>query len=260
MTKAAEGYRVEPFPRIRLPMVDGGRLGRQRHTIHGLAEVDITDTRKALRSYRLRTGQPISFTAYIVACIGHAVGKYSYMNAYRNWRNQLITFDDVDVSMFFEVEVDGKKLVRPHVLRGVNRRSFQDIHEEIRTFQTQHHSSVEARAINYFVMLPGIIRRFIYWLLFRNPPLMKKYMGTVSLTALGMFGTGGFWGIPVPNHTLQITVGGIAEKPGVVNGEICVRKYLSVTVSLDHDIVDGAPAVRFVSYLKGLIESGWGLA
>ncbi len=34
---------------------------------------------------------------------------------------------------------------------------------------------------------------------------------------------------------------------------------LSVTVSFDHDIVDGAPAARFTSQLKSLIESGYGL-
>ena len=45
------------------------------------------------------------------------------MHAYRNWRNQLIIFDEVDVNMLFEVEVDGVKTIRPHILRGVNKKS-----------------------------------------------------------------------------------------------------------------------------------------
>lgn len=40
-----------------------------------------------------------------------------------------------------------------------------------------------------------------------------------------MFGSGEFWGLPVPNHTPQFTLGGIAEKPGVVDGRIEVREY-----------------------------------
>ena len=57
----------------------------------------------------------------------------------------------------------------------------------------------------------------------------------------------------------MMTVGGIAEKPGVVNGTIAIREYLSLTLSVNHDIVDGAPAARFTERLKELIESGYGL-
>ena len=57
----------------------------------------------------------------------------------------------------------------------------------------------------------------------------------------------------------MMTVGGIAEKPGVVNGTIAIREYLSLTISFDHDIIDGTPAARFTERLKELIESGYGL-
>ena len=75
-----------------------------------------------------------------------------------------------------------------------------------------------------------------------------------------MFGNVPGWGIPIPTYTLSITVGGIAEKLGVVDGRIESREYLSITISFDHDIVDGAPAVRFTQRLKELIESGYGLS
>jgi pyruvate/2-oxoglutarate dehydrogenase complex dihydrolipoamide acyltransferase (E2) component len=54
-------------------------------------------------------------------------------------------------------------------------------------------------------------------------------------------------------------LGGIGEKPGVVDHRIQVRKYLSVTVSFDHDVIDGAPAARFTQRLKNLVENGFGL-
>ena len=56
-----------------------------------------------------------------------------------------------------------------------------------------------------------------------------------------------------------IIVGGIGEKAGVVDGHIATREYLSMTISFDHDIIDGAPAARFTQRLKELIESGSGL-
>jgi pyruvate/2-oxoglutarate dehydrogenase complex dihydrolipoamide acyltransferase (E2) component len=57
-----------------------------------------------------------------------------------------------------------------------------------------------------------------------------------------------------------LTVGGIVEKPGIVDGRIELREYLSLTISFDHDIVDGAPAARFAAHLKQLIECGYGLS
>lgn len=59
----------------------------------------------------------------------------------------------------------------------------------------------------------------------------------------------------------MLTVGGIATRPVfVADGTVQPREYLSLTVSVDHDVVDGAPAVRFVQRLKELVENGCGLA
>jgi pyruvate/2-oxoglutarate dehydrogenase complex dihydrolipoamide acyltransferase (E2) component len=88
---------------------------------------------------------------------------------------------------------------------------------------------------------------------------LKKTFCTVGMTAIGMFGNGGGWAIPFGVHTLDVALGGIEERPGIVNGHIEPRAYLDVTLSFDHDIVDGAPAARFTSRFKELIESGYGL-
>jgi pyruvate/2-oxoglutarate dehydrogenase complex dihydrolipoamide acyltransferase (E2) component len=62
------------------------------------------------------------------------------------------------------------------------------------------------------------------------------------MSAIGMFGPGGGWGIPIAPPTLMITVGGIATKPRYVDGRLQPREMLDVTISVDHDLVDGAPA------------------
>jgi hypothetical protein len=254
-------YSVTPFPRERWLMVDGGRIGRQKHLIHGLVEFDVTEPRAILREHKRQTGEAVSFTAFIAHCLGLAVGEHKQLHAYRNWRSQLILFDDVDVSTIFAVKTaDGGEKILPHVLRTTNQRGVRDMHEEIRAFQAGHRTGGEADTLGWFIRLPGPIRRALYWACLRNPPIFKSAMGTVSLTAIGMFGDGGGWGLPVPAHSLQITLGGIAEKPGVVNHHIEIREYLSVTISLDHDVVDGAPAARFTQCFKTLVEHSAGLA
>ena len=240
-------------------MVDGGRLARQKHIIHGLVEFDVTLARATLRQHKEQTGESISFSAFFLACLGKAIDLDKRVHAYRSWRHQLIIFDEVDVNMLFEVEVDGKKTIRPHILRGVNKKGIHELHGEVRAFQMEHKSSQESRFIEAFVRLPGFVRRLFLWALFKNPRLLKEYYGTVLVSSIGMFGTGSGWGIPAPNHTLQLTLGGISEKPGVVDRRIAIREYLSVTISFDHDIIDGAPAARLAQHLKELIESGDGL-
>lgn len=249
-----------PYPRSRLLMVDGGRLGLRKHTIHGLVEFDVTQARETIRQHKAQTGETLSFTAFFLACLGKALETNKFMHAYRNWHNQLILFDEVDVNTLFEVEVAGKRTIRPHILRGVNNKSLRQIHQEIRAFQQEHQSSQEAKFIDWFVRLPAFARRLFLRVLFKKPQLIKDYYGTVLVSSVGMFGEGSGWGIPVPNHTLQLTLGGMVKKPGVVANRIEIREYLSVTISIDHDIVDGAPAARFTQQLKELIESGYGLS
>ncbi|HEU4708147.1 MAG TPA: 2-oxo acid dehydrogenase subunit E2 [Methylophilaceae bacterium] len=108
--------------------------------------------------------------------------------------------------------------------------------------------------------VPGFIRDVFYWAFRQNPRWLKARAGTVVVTSVGLFGQGAGWGLTfLPFHTLGLTIGGIAEKPGVVEGRIAIREYLSLTLSFDHDIVDGAPAARFTQQLKELLEQGYGL-
>ena len=64
----------------------------------------------------------------------------------------------------------------------------------------------------------------------------------------------------MPSSTLTVAVGGIAQTPWVVDGKIAMREVLDVTLSVDHDVVDGAPFARFVSHFRELLESAHGLS
>ena len=262
MGTVQDGYTVRPFPKARHVYVDTLYLGQRKHTVHGLIEVDVTKARQFIREHKSRTGETLSFTAFVLTCLGRAVDANRYMHAYRNWRNQLVLFDEVDVTTMFEIEVDGNKLPLAHVIRAVNRRPFRDIHDEIRGLQAERRRDTSmpyARLMALYPLVPAFIRRFLYRMLLKSPHLMKEQIGTAILTAVGMFGQGGGWAITQPIYTLGIALGGIGQKPGVVEGRIEVREYLSLTLSFDHDIIDGAPAARFTQRLKELLESGYGL-
>ena len=92
------------------------------------------------------------------------------------------------------------------------------------------------------------------------PREWRKRWGTVTLSAVGMVGKGAGWGIPPSSPSIcWITVGGIGQRREDVDGRGASRDYLSLTVSFDHRMIDGAPAARLTERLKELIVSGYGL-
>jgi pyruvate/2-oxoglutarate dehydrogenase complex dihydrolipoamide acyltransferase (E2) component len=249
-------HRIEPFPRGRRLVTDVGHLARNKPVIRGLLEFDVTRPRRIIRAHKEQTGETLSFTAYLVACAGKAIDSNKYLHAYRNWTGKLVLYDEVDIATMIEVERDGKRFPVGHIIRGANRKSFRQIHEEIREVQATPVERQEAGQLMALSAFPGILRRLLFRVMELSPRLIKQYRGTVVLTAVGMFGQGGGWGLSLPTHTLGITIGGIDSKPGVIDGKIEVRECLSVTLDFDHDIVDGAPAARFAQRYRELVESG----
>jgi pyruvate/2-oxoglutarate dehydrogenase complex dihydrolipoamide acyltransferase (E2) component len=67
------------------------------------------------------------------------------------------------------------------------------------------------------------------------------------------------WGIPIGVQPLMFSLGAIAKKAGVIKDTIEIREILHATILFDHDIIDGAPATRFLAELKVLIETGFGI-
>ncbi len=249
-----------PYPRIRRWTAAAYRSVRNKTMIHGQIEVDVTNARAHLQEYKATTGESLSFTAFLTACLAKAVDENKAVQAIRKGSKRLVIFNDVDVWAPIEHELAGQKVILPHIFRAANRKSFRAIHDEIRTAQ----AADIARFVKGPRFPPAALFRPYMWLFWRvaraRPRFQKLSVGTVAITAIGMFGKGAGWGVPPPDPTpLLITVGGIGEKLVMADGRVTVREYLSLTISVDHDIVDGAPAARFTRRLKELIESGYGL-
>jgi hypothetical protein len=74
-----------------------------------------------------------------------------------------------------------------------------------------------------------------------------------------MFGKGGGWPITIGFDSLEIALGGIAQRQGVPGSTEGDDEFLSMTVMNDEEVSYGAPAARFVSSLTELMQSGYGL-
>jgi pyruvate/2-oxoglutarate dehydrogenase complex dihydrolipoamide acyltransferase (E2) component len=252
-------YQLVPYPKMRRATAVVLRSFQRKPMMHGLIEADVTMAREFLREHKARTGESLSFTAFIIGCVGKAVEEHKTVQAYRQGWKHLVVFDDVDVATVIERDVAGQKVPLVYVIRTANRKTFREIHQEIRAIQAQD----VAKSVLGFTSLPFLptvlFTRLLYRMLRTFPQLHKRVVGTVGVTAVGMFGKGSGWGIPVAAASLAVTLGGLASKPGVIDGHIAIRDYLCMTLSFDHRITDGGPAARFAERLKELIESGYGL-
>ncbi|RPI87364.1 MAG: dehydrogenase [Chloroflexi bacterium] len=253
-------YTTEPFSFSRQVAADGLAESIKKHWIHALIEVDVSKPRNRLREIKQEIGQSLSFTGFLIYCCAKAVDEDKHLHAYRDWHNRLILYDEVDVFTPVERFVQGRNEVHRTIIRAANRKSVRQIHDEIRQAQSEEREeTVVVRSSKLYGAMPAFVRRVLYRAITSSPHLLKKNAGTILVTSLGMFGHGVAWGIPIPAHTLTLTVGGIASRPLANDGQIENREHLCLTFSFNHDIIDGAPAARFVQGFKEFVECGNGL-
>jgi pyruvate dehydrogenase E2 component (dihydrolipoamide acetyltransferase) len=78
--------------------------------------------------------------------------------------------------------------------------------------------------------------------------------GTFTLSNLGMFGVDAFSAIITPPQAAVLAVGRIADRVVPVNGQPGIRPMLTLTLSSDHRVVDGAQAAAFLGDLVGQVS------
>ena len=79
--------------------------------------------------------------------------------------------------------------------------------------------------------------------------------GTFSISNLGMYGIKEFSAVINPPQGCILAVGSGEKRPIVINNEISIATIMTVTLSCDHRVVDGAVGAEFLSEFKNLIEN-----
>ena len=261
-------YEKKLFSKNRQNIVLITEEGARKHSIHALIEVDVTKAREIIHKYKLEGSRESSFTGWLIKCIAQAVSEHKELNTYRLGKRKTVVFDDVDIPIPVERNVDGETIPMGYVLRKANEKNVDEITREIRDIQKEDVDGTSqvlggnlTRLEKIILNAPLFVKKLALFIVRRNGLFKKKHLGTVGVTAIGMMGKFPGWVIPMGGATTTIlAVGGIRKKPGVVNDEIKIREYLSLTVTVNHDVVDGGPLVRFVERLTELIESAYELS
>jgi pyruvate dehydrogenase E2 component (dihydrolipoamide acetyltransferase) len=79
--------------------------------------------------------------------------------------------------------------------------------------------------------------------------------GSFAISNLGMFGIDNFDAIINPPHAAILAVGAGVQKPIVKDGAVMVGTVMSVTLSVDHRVIDGALGAQLLTAIKENLEN-----
>jgi len=253
--KTKNGFKSIPLSSYRHAVIASASVTKEKNAIHSLTEVDITKPRQLMKEYFERTGEKLSLTAYIVTCLAQVIKQHPQLNSFIKGR-KIIILDDVTISVLIEREMAGEKVPEPLAIKGAQEKSFRQIHDEIREAKNQQSDRFGSLSGSPWIrLIPNFLLKTFIRIADKNIRMAKTY-GKVAVTAVGMFSKEAVWFIPHGSATVLITVGSISQKVIEFEGHYVSREHLCLTVSFDHNIVDGAPASRFMNQLVDTIKSG----
>lgn len=226
---ATTGYTDIPHTGMRRAIAR--RLTESKSTVpHFYLVADCkVDALLALRAQINETGVKVSVNDLVVKAVARAMRDVPAANA--TWTDQATRqFDSVDIAVAVSVP---NGLLTP-VVRDVDRMSVAELSAQVR--------DLAGRA--------------------REGRLKQHELegGSFSVSNLGMYGTQEFSAIINPPHAGILAVGAAGKRPVVTaDGELAVATVMTVTLSADHRVLDGALAAEWLAAFVRRIEDPLGI-
>lgn len=193
-------------------------------------DVDMTELialrKKLIDSIMDKTGNKVTITDLIAMAVSKVLTKHPYVNASISEDGNSIIFHNY-VNLGIAVGFDGGLLVP--VINDTDKLSLSEL----------------------VVKSKEVITKALSMKL--SPAEMAG--STFTISNLGMFGVSSFNPIINQPNSAILGISSTVEKPVVVNKEIVVRPIMTITLTLDHRVVDGLAGAKFMQDLKSLIEN-----
>lgn len=211
-----EDYEIVPMKGMRKAIADNMKrsLGDSAQLSFFL-EVDVTDA----QTYRRELG--VELTSFLIKASALALSKVPAMNSVIS-NDAILVFDKVNIAMAVALE---EGLVVP-VMEDVNNKSINQISEEVK------YLSEKAR--------DGKLKSD------------QLYGGTFTISVLGS--VDGFTPILNQGQVAILGIGRSQKKPIVEKDQIVIKEIMTVSLTVDHQAIDGAVAANFCRRLQQIIE------
>ena len=246
------GYRIQRLSRARLALAAGQDLAVRRHLMYALVEADLTVPRRLMREHAERTGERLSLTAYVVSCLAGVLSEFPELNALRRGRS-LVFLDEVVIEVLLERTIGGQAAVGYLPIRRATAKSFREVHDEIRAGQQSRAETIAGQ--RWLERVPTVAMPLLIRAMGRSVRWALR-LGVVGVNNLGMGTRAAGWGLAPGAGTLAVTIGGISTRPRLVAGQLVDQEIAHLTLTFDHDVIDGAPAARFATRLLEVLADG----
>lgn len=219
-------------PQLRTVAMRGMRrtiASRMHQSLRDTAQLTITSEADVTAATELRARLTrefdFTYTDLLIHAVARALVRHPRMNS-RLSEEVILLLSEVNIGMAVALE---EGLIVP-VITGADRRSLREIAAATKDLGER------ARA--------GRLK------------LEDVSGGTFSITNLGNFGVDAFTPILNTGETGILGVGRIVEKPAVYRGEIARRSMMTLSLTFDHRVIDGAPAANFLQTVIDIFNYG----
>jgi pyruvate dehydrogenase E2 component (dihydrolipoamide acetyltransferase) len=219
-------------PRLRSLPMRGMRktiAARMHQSLRETAQLTITSEADVSAAVELRGRLTrefdFTYTDMLIHAVGRALPRHPRMNS-RIGDDAIISLAEVNVGLAVALD---EGLIVP-VVREANRKSLREIASETR--------DLAERARSGRLKIDDVSG------------------GTFTITNLGGYGVDAFTPILNLGETGILGVGRISEKPSIYRGEIARRSMLTLSLTFDHRIIDGAPAAAFLQTVIDIFNYG----
>ncbi|SDX12352.1 pyruvate dehydrogenase E2 component (dihydrolipoamide acetyltransferase) [Marininema mesophilum] len=187
---------------------------------------ELIEVRSWAKPIAEKKGIKLTYLPFVVKALTATLHQFPTLNASIDDENEEIVLKKVYNMGIATATEDG--LVVP-VVKNVDRKSIFTLAEEIR--------DVVDRTRN------------------KKASVEDLKGSTFSITNIGSFG--GQYFTPIINYpeVAIFGMGKMADRPVAVDGEVVIRPMMNVSLSIDHRLIDGDVAARFLNHVKELLEN-----
>lgn len=253
-----KGYKSVPLSFNRRVIMAVLKISTRSDPMKCVTEVDITGFRRLSQERFKKTGEKLSLTAYIAACLAQVIPDYPNFNSFIKGRKQIL-LDDVTINVYVEREIHGEKIPEPIAIHKAQTKSLNEIQSEIREAQEQKQKDDRLGSLTDFEWIryvPNFLIQMVARILYKSIRFARKFGGRLIVSNAGMFYKDISWYIPNGTATLSIILGGTYNKVVQHENSFVAKEHLCITIACDHNIIEGGYAARFIQQFTETIKNG----
>lgn len=239
--------------------------------IYGKLTVDVTNAQAYLDHVRNTTGEKVTITHLVGKAVGLALSRAPDLNGTIRF-GRFVPHSTIDIAFLVTLE-DGKNLAKVKV-DEMDKKSLVDVSRLLREASERLRTGKDEgfkKSMGPIKMLPtwiirpllkitGFLASSMGWSI---PALgVERFpFGGAIITSVGMLGLDEGFAPPTPfaRVPVYVLIGAIKDAPAVVDGQLCIRKQVIITATIDHRFMDGFQGGILAKAVREVLDNPWQL-